>query len=275
MPVRFYFTLIARSRTHQHHADSSIAAHLRYADRKKHIESQYAPLHSTTIDSLPPSPSRMPQNLTWPFLHQAFLHQSQCADNQVQRILFTKKLGKNFADLKTCRTFAIANTKATINGAVVQLVRIHACHAWGRGFESRPHRRNPETKVSGFFVFRSISATLQHKILRKSAKVGKAAIQTARCASKEVHNVWQSASRQYRHRGSPQSGRIDAATLCAIGEVHNVDPLSVNPGPRPGHNAGTTRTATRCRCIWMEKKKARQSDELCFLVASMKQHLQT
>ena len=60
-----------------------------------------------------------------------------------------------------------------------------------------------------------------------------------------------------------------------IGKVHNVDPLSVNPGPRPGHNAGTTRTATRCRCIWMEKKKARQSDELCFLVASMKQHLQT
>ncbi len=26
-------------------------------------------------------------------------------------------------------------------GVVVQLVRIHACHAWGRGFESRPHRR--------------------------------------------------------------------------------------------------------------------------------------
>ena len=27
-----------------------------------------------------------------------------------------------------------------LNGAVVQLVRIHACHAWGREFESRPHR---------------------------------------------------------------------------------------------------------------------------------------
>lgn len=26
------------------------------------------------------------------------------------------------------------------NGAVVQLVRIHACHAWGHGFESRTHR---------------------------------------------------------------------------------------------------------------------------------------
>ena len=75
--------------------------------------------------------------------------------------------------------------------------------------------------------------------------------------------------------GKPAERTYRRATLCAIGEVHNVDPLSVNPGPRPGHNAGTTRTATRCRCIWMEKKKARQSDELCFLVASMKQHLQT
>gem|GEM_PF-2322230 len=28
----------------------------------------------------------------------------------------------------------------TKNGSVVQLVRIHACHAWGRGFESRPDR---------------------------------------------------------------------------------------------------------------------------------------
>ena len=29
---------------------------------------------------------------------------------------------------------------ANPNGVVVQLVRIHACHAWGRGFESRPFR---------------------------------------------------------------------------------------------------------------------------------------
>ena len=27
-------------------------------------------------------------------------------------------------------------------GPVVQLVRIHACHAWGREFESRPDRLN-------------------------------------------------------------------------------------------------------------------------------------
>ena len=38
------------------------------------------------------------------------------------------------------------------NGAVVQLVRIHACHAWGRGFESRPHRKE-DVKASSFFVY--------------------------------------------------------------------------------------------------------------------------
>ena len=27
-------------------------------------------------------------------------------------------------------------------GGVVQLVRIHACHAWGREFEPRPHRQD-------------------------------------------------------------------------------------------------------------------------------------
>ena len=32
------------------------------------------------------------------------------------------------------------NSSYKQNGSVVQLVRIHACHAWGRGFESRPDR---------------------------------------------------------------------------------------------------------------------------------------
>ena len=33
-------------------------------------------------------------------------------------------------------------------GSVVQLVRIHACHAWGRGFESRPDRQEKEFRVN-------------------------------------------------------------------------------------------------------------------------------
>ncbi|GEM_PF-3688135 len=40
------------------------------------------------------------------------------------------------------------------NGAVVQPVRIQACHAWGRGFESRPHRRG-ERKSSIVSIYTS------------------------------------------------------------------------------------------------------------------------
>jgi hypothetical protein len=38
------------------------------------------------------------------------------------------------------------------NGLVGQLVRIHACHAWGRGFESRPDRKKLR-EIWAFFVF--------------------------------------------------------------------------------------------------------------------------
>ena len=54
---------------------------------------------------------------------------------------FCKFLPKNLVVSKNSRTFAPANKEQHI-GALVQLVRIHACHAWGHGFESRTHRKN-------------------------------------------------------------------------------------------------------------------------------------
>ncbi len=48
-------------------------------------------------------------------------------------------------------TFASAIGKTTASdkiGAVVQLVRMPACHAGGRGFESLPHRKTRVTQKS-------------------------------------------------------------------------------------------------------------------------------
>jgi hypothetical protein len=35
-------------------------------------------------------------------------------------------------------------------GALVQLVRIHACHAWGHGSESHTHRNRESVKAKVF-----------------------------------------------------------------------------------------------------------------------------
>ena len=45
-------------------------------------------------------------------------------------------------------------------GAVVQLVRIQACHAWGRGFESRPHRLIKTEKIRKVLRFNTLGLFL-------------------------------------------------------------------------------------------------------------------
>ena len=54
------------------------------------------------------------------------------------------------------RTFVSAFGKTDskhTRGAVVQLVRMPACHAGGREFESRPHRKEAQSKDWAFFCY--------------------------------------------------------------------------------------------------------------------------
>ena len=52
-------------------------------------------------------------------------------------------------------------------GAVVQLVRISACHAGGRGFESRPHREKSSKRNSLlFYISRDLNPRPKIKLSR-------------------------------------------------------------------------------------------------------------
>ena len=72
---------------------------------------------------------------------------------------FAKIFGQFKKKQYLCTRFRKGSVKYII-GAVVQLVRIHACHAWGREFESRPHRKRRCNDASSFFLL-SLSSVFQ------------------------------------------------------------------------------------------------------------------
>ena len=79
---------------------------------------------------------------------------SKNAQNSKKIAVFCIFFEKYLLMSKKSSTFALAFEKEvrhSKNGAVVQLVRIHACHAWGREFESRPHRKEEAEMLLLFF----------------------------------------------------------------------------------------------------------------------------
>ena len=88
-------------------------------------------------------------------------------------IFFAKKF---VSSEKSC-TFALANEKQTVathkNGALVQLVRISACHAGGHEFESRTHRKKEAFELP-FLCIYIIAIKMEDKkayIMSKSRKL--------------------------------------------------------------------------------------------------------
>ena len=79
-----------------------------------------------------------------------------CNDFRAKRTFFINFFRKNFGGIKKSSNFALANETSHLqnqNGALVQLVRMPACHAGGRWFESCTHRKTRKQSRSRVFCF--------------------------------------------------------------------------------------------------------------------------
>ena len=61
------------------------------------------------------------------------------------------QIKKNVVPLHRNQEIRVASSN---NGALVQLVRIRACHARGQGFESPTHRKKEDREVFLFLLYR-------------------------------------------------------------------------------------------------------------------------
>ena len=95
-------------------------------------------------------------------------------------------------------------TERTNAGAVVQLVRILACHARGRGFESRPHRKE-ESFETLLFLF--TKRTPPPASPRVAMGIGD--------SRKEVGEIKKVVSLCYEYRYTTLTGKLDATSRYA------------------------------------------------------------
>ena len=83
---------------------------------------------------------------------------ASCEEMALHNGLFMGSAGENGNYLEAWKTYTIFATQISKHGVVVQLVRIPACHAGGRGFESRPYRQRREHSESrALFLYRYLS----------------------------------------------------------------------------------------------------------------------
>ena len=98
-----------------------------------------------------------------------------CNDFRAKRTFFINFFRKNFGGIKKSSTFALANETSHLqnqNGALVQLVRMPACHAGGRWFESCTHRKTRKQSRSRVFCFYPTDLPYQWKFRLRGKILG-------------------------------------------------------------------------------------------------------